>query len=562
MILVSTPEFASNNKKLRFVKLKVQQATNGIKWIKIFRNLKDDFRIGGEVELEHILQYPKDYMLGENLRVLLPYNERIYKVQGTKIKPGIKVKEREYLFKGFQQKFTYFTLLPECKKIATNNENELFPLIAPKGLETITLEIWSEKISLEVEQALFESEIVLAQIGESLYVLNADSPVLLKIVRYNTEKVLQNPYKMQYCQKYKTNLVEDVMKAVYATAGERNDATLALIAMENCDGREKIDPKQIVREGFARTNRISAFINLFIGQSVSRTTIINCILSLLEQKGFLKRSWNKINLPCTYVNLSIERISKFDFLPIFSQIKGKEISYKLYGNTEWQTIDRLLLNINKHNAFLPQPSKRNDMGILFKQFVSETLTEILQHAKEENEQVYFIIDANLRKYWIKELQNKKIDIDILPEIVPDALKVPNLNIIRINTSFDTPKYGVIERDDVPEGTSLYVDQKGMYYSTGEYSLNGSETLQRYILEILTLGVKPVERNYIAKMIHYMCCNSSMLQEKNIHMPYSMHMAKVIKSYMTDIDAREFKESDDELDVDIMKIEKKDSIILL
>ncbi|HDX9628760.1 TPA: DUF3893 domain-containing protein [Bacillus cereus] len=562
MILVSTPEFASNNKKLRFVKLKVQQATNGIKWIKIFRNLKDDFRIGGEVELEHILQYPKDYMIGTNIRVLLPYNERIYKVQGTKIKPGIKVKEREYLFKWFQQKFSYFTLLPECKKVATNNENKLFPLIVPKGLETITLEIWSEKISLEVEQALFESEIVLTQIGESLYVLNADTPVLLKIVRYNIEKVLQNPYKMQYCQKYKTNLVEDVMKAVCATAGERNDATLALIAMKNCDGREKIDPKQIVREGFARTNRISAFINLFIGQSVTRKTIINCILSLLEQKGFLKRSWNKINLPCTYVNLSIERITKFDFLPIISQIKGKEISYKLYGNTEWQTLDRLLLNINKHNTFLPQPSKRNDMGIQFKQFVFETLKEILQRAKEKNEQVYFIVDANLRKYWIKELQNKQIDVDILPEIVPDVLKVPNLNVIRINIAFDTPKYGVIEHEDVPEGTSLYVDQKGMYYSTGEYLLNGSETLQRYILEILTLGVKPVERNYIAKMIHYMCCNSSMLLEKNIHMPYSMHMAKVIKSYMTDIDAREFKEFDDELDVDTMKIEKKDSIILL
>ncbi len=562
MILISTPEFASNNKKPRFVKLKVQQATNGIKWIKIFRNLKDDFHIGGEVELEHILQYPKDYMLGENLRVLLPYNERIYKVKGTKIKPGIKVKERAYLFKAFQQKFTYFTLLPECKKLAINNENELFPLIAPKGLETITLEIWSEKISMEVEQALFESGIVLAQIGESSYVLNADSPVLLKIVRCNIEKVLQNPYKMQYCQKYKANLVEDVMKAVYATAGERNDATLALIAMENCDGREKIDPKQIVREGFARTNRISAFINLFIGQSVSRKTIINCILSLLEQKGFLKRSWNKINLPCTFVNLSIERISKFDFLPIFSQIKGKEISYKLYGNTDWQTIDRLLLHVNKHNSFLPQPSKRNDMGIQFKQFVSETLTGILQHAKEKNEQVYFIIDANLRKHWIKELQNKKVDIDRFPDIVPDMLKVPNLNIIRINTSYDVPKYGAVESDDILDGTSLYVDQNGMYYSIGEYSLNGSETLQRYILEILPLGVKAVERNYIAKMIHYMCCNTSMLLEKDVHMPYSMHMAKVIKGYMTDIDAREFKEFDDELDVDIIKIEKKDSIILL
>ena len=41
----------------------------------------------------------------------------------------------------------------------------------------------------------------------------------------------------------------------------------------------------------------------------------------------------------------------------------------------------------------------------------------------------------------------------------------------------------------------------------------------------------------------------------------MHI-KVIKSYITDIDAREFKEFDDELDVDVVKVEKKDSIILL
>ena len=96
------------------------------------------------------------------------------------------------------------------------------------------------------------------------------------------------------------------------------------------------------------------------------------------------------------------------------------------------------------------------MGIQFKQFVSETLAEILQPAKEQNEQVYFIIDANVRKHWIKELQNEKIDIDTFPDIVPDVLKVPNLNAVRINTSFDVPKYGVIECDDVLDSTSLYM----------------------------------------------------------------------------------------------------------
>ena len=53
---------------------------------------------------------------------------------------------------------------------------------------------------------------------------------------------------MQYCQKYKTNLVEDVMKAVYATAGKRNDATLALIAMKNCDGREKLIQNKLLEK--------------------------------------------------------------------------------------------------------------------------------------------------------------------------------------------------------------------------------------------------------------------------------------------------------------------------
>ena len=100
------------------------------------------------------------------------------------------------------------------------------------------------------------------------------------------------------------------------------------------------------------------------------------------------------------------------------------------------------------------------MGALFKQYVSETLMEIVQYAKEQNEQVYFIVDANLRRYWIKELQNKEINTDILPDIVPEVLKVPNLNIIRINTGFDVPSYGVIESDDALDSIGLYTDQKG------------------------------------------------------------------------------------------------------
>ncbi|EEL67208.1 hypothetical protein bcere0026_58690 [Bacillus mycoides] len=492
--------------------------------------------------------------------MLLPYNENIYKVQGTKIKFGIKVREKEELFNEFQRICPYFTLLPECENVLTNNENELLPLFAPKGLDSITLEVWSDDIVIEIEQALLDSKIVLAQNGDSSYVLNADNPVLLKIVRYNIGELLQNPYRMQYSHKNKKKLVDDVVKAVHATAGEQNEMKLALIAIKNCDGREKINPKQIIREGFAQTERISAFINLFIGQSVSKKEIINAILSLLEQKGFLKCSWNKIKLPGIIVNLSIEKMSKYDFLPIFSKINGGEILYKLYGQEEWGTIDHTLLNIGNNKVFLPQPSKRNDIGVSFKQFMSETLVEISQDAHKQNKEVYFIVDANMRKYWIEELQNKSVNIGVSPEIISNLKE--DINIIRINTNSDVPNYIVRDQEHVMNETRLFVDQMGIYYSTAAYELDCNEIVHQYILEVIPLGVKSEEREEIAEMIHYMCCKSTLLSEQNIHNTYVMHMAKLIKNYTTDIDSREFKEFNDELDEDVIILEKEDTLILI
>ncbi|QUG84335.1 RNaseH domain-containing protein [Bacillus nitratireducens] len=559
-ILISTPEFESNKKKQRFVKLKVQQAEKGIKWIKRFRNLKDEYRIGGEVKLEHILQCPKEYIRGTNKRVLLPYNENIYKVQGTKIKLGIKVREKKELLNEFKLTFPYFTLIPECENVLTNNDNELLPLLTPKGLDSITLEVWSDDIVIEIEQALLDSKIVLAQNGDSSYVLNADNPVLLKIVRYNIEKVLQNPYRMQYSHKNKKKLVDDVVKAVHATAGEHNEMKLALIALKTFNGREKINPKQIIREGFVRTQRISAFINLLIGQSVSKKEIITAILSLLEQKGFLKRSWNKIKSPGIIVNLSVEKMSKYDFLPIFSKINGKEILYKLYGQEEWDTIDHTLLNIGNNKVFLPQPSKRNDIGAHFKQFLSETLVEILQDAHKQNKEVYFVVDANMRKHWIKELQNEIVNIEVSPEIISNFKE--DIKIIRINTNSDVPNYIVRDQKYVMDETRLFVDQLGIYYSTAAYELNCNEIAQQCILEIIPFGVKSEEREELAKMIHYMCCKSTLLSEQNIHNTYVMHMVKLIKNYTTDIDSREFKEFNDELDEDLIIMEKEDGLILI
>ena len=79
-------------------------------------------------------------------------------------------------------------------------------------------------------------------------------------------------------------------------------------------------------------------------------------------------------------------------------------------------------------------------------------------------------------------------------------------------------------------TRLFVDQMGIYYSTAAYELNCNQIVQQHILEVIPFGVKSEEREEIAKMIHYMCCKSTLLSEQNIHNTYVMHMAKLIKNY--------------------------------
>lgn len=166
----------------------------------------------------------------------------------------------------------------------------------------------------------------------------------------------------------------------------------------------------------------------------------------------------------------------------------------------------------------------------------------------------------MRKYWIEELQNESVNIKVSPEIIPNFKE--DINIIRINTNSDVPNYIVRDQEYVMDETRLFVDQMGIYYSTAAYGLNGNEIVQQHILEVIPFGVKSEKREEIAKMIHYMCCKSTLLSEQNIHNTHVMHMVKLIKNYTTDIDSREFKEFSDELDADVIILEKEDALILI
>ncbi|KFM99255.1 DUF3962 domain-containing protein [Bacillus clarus] len=561
-LLVAIREPFTSIEETNFVKLKIESGQMGIRWAREYRKLRDVFIVRGDLELGHIIRHSKRYIEGKDIRVLLAYNENTFQVQGTKIKLGISSREKEILFQEFRQIFPCFKLLSKCEKLQTNSNNHLLPLYAPKGLEEITLEVWSNGLAIEIERILFESKIIVGKREDTSYVLNTTSPVILKIVKRSVREIIENPYKMEFCHKYKERCVQKVVEGVQAIADHANETILSIIIMEKCDGREKIDPKQVIREGFARTKRISTFIELLADKGVDCEQVLAAVLSLLEQRGFLTQNWNKINLPGIFVSLSIEKMATNQFLPVFSKINEKEILYKLYNRKEWKKIDHTLLNVDNYDVFLPQPSQRNDKRTDFDKFVREELLQIAREAQEKNVPIYFIIDASVGEYWVKGLQKNQIDLNVFPELEPALKSLPNFKIIRINKLHDIPNYIFNQKDYHNKNHSgLFLDPQGMYYSADTNLLKSTALLQQNILEIIILGAQKEERDDIARMVHYMCKMSMRLEKSNLT-PYSMQMIKLIKTYITDFELREYKDSEDELDEDIMTVESEKTIVFV
>ncbi|KEK22801.1 pPIWI_RE module domain-containing protein [Bacillus gaemokensis] len=553
-VLVSIRNPMLNNDKEVFVKLTIESTQTGIRWTKKSRGFLGVLMLEEKLKLVTIIRNLQKYSEDKSVRVLIVYNESTFKVSGTKIERGIGLAEKEALLKEFQQRFPHLKMIPACQEVKIDDNNDLVPLHTPNGLKEITLELWSNHMLTKVEEVLLKNGIVLEKMADTFYRLNSTPQVVLRIIERRPERIKQDPYHMDYCHRYKERCVQHVIQELHTIADTEFEMILSLIEIEKCDGREKIDPKQVIREGFARTNRISQFIESLTGKDIEKDRILSAILDLLADRGFLKQNWNRINIPGTLVSLSIEKIHQNQFLPIFSKINRKEILYKLHGNENWRTFDHTILSMDRNQSFLPQPSKRNDIGIHFKQFVTDELIQIAQEAREKNEQVYFIADASIRDYWIEELQNGQIDINGLPKIDAVLQSFPNLKGIRINTLSDVPNYILNQKDESNNTSGLFVDQQGIYYSTDLQASNAALLSQQRVLEIIILGAKREKRDDIARMIDYMCKTSMTLNRRTL-MPYPMQMVKKIKNYITDIGSCGLN---DELDEDIMKIESKKS----
>jgi len=537
--------------KRSFAKLKIEQDRFGVRWEHNSFGLLDDLILGDIPDLKEIMKNPTAYIEGDSTRVLVVYNESTFSVVGTKVQRGMGLPEKEELLNVFLRKFPDFEILPPCKEVKTSFNDNILPLYAPYGLEELQLEVYSYGITEKVKEVLIKKDLAIATEENSCFVLNTEPKVKLNILECSPEGIVQDLdyeyYKNKAAIKHIQNLVQKIGKC------ETN--TVSLVEIDSYEN-DKIDPKQAIREGLARTGRISQFIHPLEYDNAGEERIYKALLDLLGDKGFRKRNWNKFSYTGTILSISLMKVKRekgTEYLPVLTKIEGETIHYKIYGDEKWKPIDASILSVYSHRLFL-----QNKESAKLKQFI---VNELLQTLNRTGEKVSFIVDARLRYGWLPELANPKVQLEEIPKFDDMLATFPNLRVIRMNQTHDVPRYFIHEKDSyINKKSGLYRDEVGMYYSVGlrPVTMQGANHAkkidaptkmmgQQRAVEIIVSGAPEDERDELACMTDYLR-RMVVTFEKHTQLPLPMHMVRSIKKYFG---SDEMYVQQDELEDDIV-----------
>ncbi|WP_369900868.1 pPIWI_RE module domain-containing protein [Bacillus manliponensis] len=551
-VFVSIPNPFSNDEKRSFAKLKIEQGKLGVKWERGSFGLLDDLVLGELPSLNEIVKDPKAYVEGENVKVLVVYNESTFSIDGTKVERGMGLPEKEELLNVFLRTFPSFEILSPCEEVKTAFNSDILPLYSPEGIEELKVEVYSNEMLEKVKEVLVKKE--LAKTGEEKdsFVLHTKPEVKLKMVECSPEGIVQD---LNY-ERYKYKAAARHVQAIVQKVEKCDKDTLSLVEIDPYTD-SNIDPKQAVREGLARTGRISQFIHPFHNDKAGEERIYKALLDLLADKGFRKHNWDKFHYTGIILSLSLIKVKRekgTEYLPVLTKIHGENVEYKLYGEEQWKSIDESILDVYNHRLFLKYGEREK-----LKQFIVNELLHILNRTEDT---VCFIINATLRYGWIYGVANPNIKLKELPNFDDMLATFSNLRVIRINQTEDVPRFFIHTKNSyINKSSGLYRDPTGIYYSVGlrpstmKGVPNGAKKLniptkmlgQQRSVEIIVSGAEEAERDELACMVDYLR-RMVVTFEKHTQLPLPMHMVRSIKKYISPDEA--FVQQD-ELEDDII-----------
>lgn len=564
-ILVSLPNPFQHQQKDKFVQLKYKRGKNKtVEWAEESEQFFSDFLIENLDPFE-LFKEPKGYLESEALKAYIVYSDQMfsYPVIGPNVQAGIGIPEKSSLFNAVREVFSDLTPLPLASKVKLPKGmgGEIVPLRHPfnEGDE-ILFEVWgNEKLKETVTQQLLEEEILYSETESDLYRLNAEPTLFIRIEGKDPTGIVEALPSEQ-----KNGYARHVDK-IERMIGMPSNPTKTIISLVEIYEKkhywsENTDPKNAIRQGMARCNRLTQFIYPPDKQVGKRTTshgsrIVNGFYDLLLDAGCLPKRAEKVDWAEKILAVDLIKMKKgwsTVYIPVITKFTNGELFVKRFGVTEWLPLRDSLVDISKQQVSFLTP-EYNDR-VKFQAFLRRSVEDLLDTSDED---IILLIDAKLRltqgKKWL-DVDNESIELDQLPFKEIDMEWSERVKVVRINLTGDVPQYRInVNGEELANRRQgLFKDASGIYYSIGEKPITmkkAANALMKYdrpsmlihqqrAIEMIALGTTDsATRDELVGSVHNLR-KLSIAYDVHTNRPYPFHMMNAVRKYLVNAELTE------------------------
>lgn len=494
---------------------------------------------------KHILENPLQYRQADSL-VLPVFSHQIFNNKSlTGTEAGLGLREKTTLFQFVKETFPFLTRLPKGRDVAkVTAKRALTPFIEPANeIERIRLEIWGPK-SLKEQFMKYNVDFFEANNGgESTYTLQTErkNPLKIEIVRMDPEEIIRAKAKREKDEHYIAGTV-DRLNEIEVPEGVVTISLVEILSQRGYGGYE-FDPKQVLRESFAKTGRLTQFIHPLelSSEKERKARLMNSFKDLLADLGFIPQRIKSVIDDDTII-FSIGKISRGNkFTPVISYFsQDTPLRMKVYDK-EWQLFHESLLQMlefREHYFNIYDKKKA-----IFEKFIFDTLLEVVTNTDKK---IIVIFDEFYRRY-CSFVQNQNLN-KMIPMLKEKGFKsdMERLRFVRISNLDEIPQYKLWDKKSyINYESGLFSTNENIYYSIALRMDNMSKVkgdsikygnlhvfyVHQSIVEFVTLGCSSVEASdELARIVHLLR-RVPITTEKGTTRPYPLHLYQSLGKYI-------------------------------
>lgn len=530
-------------------------------WIEGSDSIFWDVLWGQSIHSDSILENPTQYLEADSpIQVHVVYNclFKHAKVPGA----GIGFPEKEALFRLFCEEFNNWKPLKELPEVKRRAEKKpgltSLPLFYSRNSKNLTIEVFgSSNLFEQLEEVLVSTmgakkESISIKEADGCFRLNCNNDIQIRLVHKVSDlmgsldiETYRDQAFEQRVKKIENELANDTPKV---------DTVVSLVEIypRNYYKPEDADPKSAIREGLRRTGRINQFVH---PQTDADSTefhhrVSSALLDLLSDTGIIGRNVVKIPKEINVLGFDIVEVKKrnsnyknsYDnvYIPVFTKFRNGALYLRGWGMNSWLSLHDALLSADQFKGW----KNKNE------QLVIQLLEEVLTDEVIDDVETYILLNAELRRDFLKSLRNGQIQLDQNPLLFSRIQDIPGINVIRINATDEVPAYIFAPRS---YASGVFKDEKGLYYGVGRKmnTLQIKKTKTKYAYpneffrqpsntEYLPLGFKDEEARDRAALLIQDLRDVGITFDTHTAQPYPFHMLRSLKKYMNEVPYQEWE----------------------